>query len=965
MNDQRQQSRRQRQTLWVRTIGKSIIMPSNVYLHVPEQHPNLILGSLQLPIWFFFHPSAWCHHLARIDASLRPDVYLAELSQRQWRNPALRRLLIQGCLILPVWVGLFVGLGLLGLGESAENIAFGVAVGLAASAVGSIAGGVVVGIAAGIASSIVAGLVVGLLFGTVVGATGLANLSSSIGTAAISVAVMQSFIHPVALVGLNMPNLAASVAVSVAKRQPIYSMRRQLSGAVLGILLSLTTLTIGGWVVAGWVSRDRGLALHPLAFLLLGVAMGTFYGLALAWRTLQRQNRWRRFAIAVLLGAVLGFAVSIGLTLENSIVKGLAIGGGNAALLTTLFALPYVLSERIAGTWGGAVAGTVGSGGVYILFASAIGGYPLQIALPASAICILLGLTLAQWRPLLSYPVQALWNQVLYRLDEQRLEGQPSLLALHAAFWDEFQYLPFPGLDRHLVLLAERHWTEGQAAIDFLSASRQRWAARAAQIELDARQLERCADLNAIASAHQTLAAGELEGPASALLRSLSRVSEDADAALKQASAYNQRLALTVVADRLDGLLRELTRSSERYGVRFRPIVRAWGQVVRDRIQTLTLTVEQRQEIDSPYIIGVPLTQRQEIFVGRREACDRIERLLRSPHRSPLLLYGQRRMGKTSLLNHLGRLLPDNIIPLFVDLQGTASRASDLSSFLYNLARAMTRSAQHQRDLQLPPLSRAALTTDPFTGFDEWLDTVEQTLGENTALLALDEFEVLASALQQGRFDETAILNLLRHWIQHRPHFQVLLSGSHPLESFQRWASHLINLQVIPLNYLSTAEARQLIESPVKDFALHYDTSASQRVLNLTRSHPFLVQLLCAEIVALKNEQDPAIRFQATRADVEAAVPNALSSGSFFFADIQRNQLASNDVAILRALAAYGEGRIVKQTELKDNCTQEPALAISHLLQRQLIEPIAGGYRFQVELVRRWFERLPNSVIKF
>lgn len=138
-------------------------------------------------------------------------------------------------------------------------------------------------------------------------------------------------------------------------------------------------------------------------------------------------------------------------------------------------------------------------------------------------------------------------------------------------------------------------------------------------------------------------------------------------------------------------------------------------------------------------------------------------------------------MGKTSLLYNLGRLLPRTIVPLFVGLQGPASRASDHVGFLYNLARGMVTSADTQRSLTLPTLSRDALTRDPFTCFDEWLDDVEQALGNNTALLALDEFETLDNALISGRLDPTAVLGMLRHLIQHRPHFKILLAASHTL----------------------------------------------------------------------------------------------------------------------------------------------------------------------------------------
>jgi len=68
----------------------------NAYTDAPEFHPNLILGGLQLLFWIFFHPSAWCSYVARIDPALRPDFALVELRRAHWRNPALRRLLAMG-----------------------------------------------------------------------------------------------------------------------------------------------------------------------------------------------------------------------------------------------------------------------------------------------------------------------------------------------------------------------------------------------------------------------------------------------------------------------------------------------------------------------------------------------------------------------------------------------------------------------------------------------------------------------------------------------------------------------------------------------------------------------------------------------------------------------------------------------------------------------------------------------------
>jgi len=91
-------------------------------------------------------------------------------------------------------------------------------------------------------------------------------------------------------------------------------------------------------------------------------------------------------------------------------------------------------------------------------------------------------------------------------------------------------------------------------------------------------------------------------------------------------------------------------------------------------------------------------------FFGRERELRRLFNLWKGHPLQSAAIIGQRRMGKTSLLNNLGRLLPSTIVPLFVDLQGLASQSSDHVGLLYNLARGMAESAQRQRGLALPPL---------------------------------------------------------------------------------------------------------------------------------------------------------------------------------------------------------------------------------------------------------------------
>ena len=974
-------------------------LPMNRYTHAPLLNPNILLGTLQLLMWVVLHPSAWRNHIARIATTLDADFTLAQIQHERRKNPALRRLLVQIYLIWPLLVGGVVALVLTLLGRPLANIIFGSLFGLSLGLVTGIIIGLIMNVAAGLAAVVIGGTGIGLASGLAGFVLVVGDIVKMIGAGDIQRATTVNGIVSYVAIGI-----IGSIAASIPESERRYKLTSRIGGIFAGILLSAIVVGVSipiARATANLLTSGADSAL--LSGMYSGVVIGAVFALTLiiaSGRVLLGLGWGVGLALmvglmrTVLYGIVLDDLGLSGIGIENVAINdvvlrvsnanintsigfsGLMLGPLFSAAFGTAIVLPFALVKRFAGPWASIIAGTLGGGGAFVAFSEPVSG-GFQMLLVGSFLCIAVGLAYQVWLPVLLYPFQVLWNSFLLRLDQQQLENkrlsaEPSAVQLkfrrHSVFWDERQRWPMSSLEDHLLLALENSPTESQAAMEFLSSGHQKKVAQSAQIELDARRLEDAESVAEITSATHGLAAGELEGPASSLLRTFGRIGEDLSAALAQESAYNQRLALGAVEDRLDGLLRELTRSSEPYADRFRPVATDWRTIVADKSHELASTVELRQEIDSPYIIGVPLTAQQEIFVGRTDISVRIEQLLLNQQHAPLLLYGQRRMGKTSLLNNLGRLLPSTIVPMFVDMQGPTSLAGDYAGFLYNLARGMSTSARRQRDVALPKLARADLQADPFTIFDEWLDSVEETLGDQRALLALDEIEALDEAITSGRFEAEAVLGTLRHIIQHRPQFKLLLTSSHALREMRHWASYLVNVQTVAVGYLSEAETTQLIERPVPDFSLRYEPDAVAHVRNLTSGHPALTQLICYEIVALKNEGPPETRRLATVADVEAAIPNALESGSFFFTEMA-NQVGASGQAVLRAIAEAGNHqpvslealRIANQAplvqELDKNLDQDLAQTVALLCRRDLIEEVEprSAYRFEVELFRRWF----------
>ncbi|MDM8564332.1 ATP-binding protein [Candidatus Halobeggiatoa sp. HSG11] len=363
-------------------------------------------------------------------------------------------------------------------------------------------------------------------------------------------------------------------------------------------------------------------------------------------------------------------------------------------------------------------------------------------------------------------------------------------------------------------------------------------------------------------------------------------------------------------------------------------------------LQVAVSTVDEK--IPNPYITGVPLTTlNKELFVGRKDIIARIEVLLSEQRNPPILLYGQRRMGKTSLLNFFNELLPNNYISLFVDFQGPVSLAANHSSFFYSLSYALIKAAHGK--LTLPVLERKELQDDPFIVFDEWLNKVEDSIEEHTLLITFDEFETLEESFERGNLDRRSILSMFRHIIQHRLRFKIIFAGLHQLDVFPDWNSYFINAESVYLSYLKESEAIQLIKKPT---SIEYKPDAIKYILYLTHCHPALLQLLCKEIILLKNSQEVNKQHLITKEDVDIAILNALKSGRNYFSHIAERSRIERD--ILQFIASQGKGIIINKEKLSKKF-QELENSLENLIQSELIELTPTGYRFQIEIIRRWF----------
>ncbi len=351
------------------------------------------------------------------------------------------------------------------------------------------------------------------------------------------------------------------------------------------------------------------------------------------------------------------------------------------------------------------------------------------------------------------------------------------------------------------------------------------------------------------------------------------------------------------------------------------------------------ITVEFR-EISNPFIYGNPIQPEEaEVFVGRLDIVERINKLVTTDPKPTLFLYGRRRSGKTSTLLNLHRFLGKDIVCVFLDMQDVRFRESS-EAFCRNLSEAIV--------MQVPQLRKMweqlNFTHNPFSAFAKFLDALETVVVKNqtTLLLTLDEYERLDTR-------NTDILDTLRTMIQHRRKIIVLVAGSHRFEDIKTvsWSDYLINTQLIEISWLDPISAQNLITRPVKDFDLEYPNEMPQKILTLTHCQPYLLQAVASELVNNLNLQK---RKQATEEDLEAVLKTVLTTAEGYFVNYWAEECTEQERDML-------ENLILESQEFVTYTPTDKLLR--SLLRKEILERKNNNpniLHFAVPLFKRWVQ---------
>lgn len=251
----------------------------------------------------------------------------------------------------------------------------------------------------------------------------------------------------------------------------------------------------------------------------------------------------------------------------------------------------------------------------------------------------------------------------------------------------------------------------------------------------------------------------------------------------------------------------------------------------------------------NPYISGEPVAA-ADMFFGRQETLARIVDTL---HENSIMIHGERRIGKTSLLltlvDHLLTLDDRDFlfVPVYIDLEGTLE-VDLFGAMMEPLVRSLPRVLRQTPALRFQHVDWGEYDHREFA---HDLDIILEELARTTrkavrVVLVLDEMDVI------NNYQPVTQQQLRRLFMRSSQHsLGAVVAGVNISKFWERVESPWYNLfNEVELGPLSEAAVRELILEPVRGI---YQVAPEAVAYIALHSHgkPYLVQQHCMEAVNL------------------------------------------------------------------------------------------------------------------
>jgi len=367
----------------------------------------------------------------------------------------------------------------------------------------------------------------------------------------------------------------------------------------------------------------------------------------------------------------------------------------------------------------------------------------------------------------------------------------------------------------------------------------------------------------------------------------------------------------------------------------------------------------------NPYSVGGSLNDaRGTGFFGREDIFEFVSKSLQTKRRPPIVIYGQRRIGKSSVLRQLPSHLPRGTVCVFFDLQGQS--ALPLDTLLYGLAREMA------EPCGLPRPARGEISSETF---GDYLGRACAQLGSPRRLvLMFDEFDVIDIDADTD-IAASSFLTYMAKLVERAPEVGiVMVVGRKVAELSEAFAGAILRNAVHHRLVRLTRAQCDALATHLGQGTLEFDEEALERLYTLTAGHPYCTQLLCNMVWQRLLQPEASFPAPVTAADVEQALAPAVEYGTSGLNWIYDGLDAPSHRLFLAALAELQnernetpvtmsdiEQRLLSRSSIVD--AAELRTAPTKLANWDVVDSSPEGFRFVVPMIGYWI-RLNRPLVE-
>jgi len=349
--------------------------------------------------------------------------------------------------------------------------------------------------------------------------------------------------------------------------------------------------------------------------------------------------------------------------------------------------------------------------------------------------------------------------------------------------------------------------------------------------------------------------------------------------------------------------------------------------------------------VDNPFTYGNPISDPARFF-GRKREVEQVFSRLRNVEFESSSLVGERRIGKTSLLNYVAHpqvrhsqgLDPNKYIFVYIDLQ-MVNRDMTPMRLWQRLLRQMERACQDVEIKHMLAKTREIEQIDTFALADVF-DSVDEK--DQYVVFLLDEFE---NVTENQNFGPDFFYGLRSLAIHH--HLSLITSSRRELidlcHSEAIRSSPFFNIFAnINVRLFTDAEARSLINLSLVETDISFTDAEMETIFRIAGYHPYFLQAACYFLFDAYSRSfvpDERITF-LNKAFLEEATPHL---DDYWHNSNDQEKIVLTALALLRQQQRKIGERAFSIKQLQDLYTRSPQ-TLSHLEKRGLLVVGANTY---------------------